>query len=191
MYKVMIGYLLVLLDISFQIGNDGNRADLLPDFIGFLIIIWGIWKWRKESQKFKPFLITVIVAFVYSYVAYVLDMFGIIYKWPDLAGTMISLFSDLLKMATVFIFIKFISDMEKNHGNLQSKKMVMIWRIMMVCYLAQYLFLSVQEVGIAFLVFGKIAAFTFLFYIFTSAGILSMEKKNMQKASVSNNKKKK
>ncbi len=187
MYRVMIGYLFVLFDIVFKLTEAGNKADLFPDFIGFLLIFWGMWGFRKESAGWKRFVIGISVAFVYTYVAYILDMFGVLYKLSDIANMAISVVSDLLKMISILLFINVIKDMEKKRGNLQSVKMTMIWRIMFVCYFAQYLFITVQQVEIAFFLFSKLCVFTFLFYIFTTGNLLSMQKKNQMNNSKNGN----
>lgn len=187
MYRVMIGYLFVLFDIVFKLTEAGNKADLFPDFIGFLLIFWGMWGFRKESAGWKRFVIGIGVAFVYTYVAYILDMFGVLYKLSDIANMAISVVSDLLKMISILLFINVIKDMEKKRGNLQSVKMTMIWRIMFVCYFAQYLFITVQQVEIAFFLFSKLCVFTFLFYIFTTGNLLSMQKKNQMNNSKNGN----
>lgn len=183
----MIGYLFVLFDIVFKLTEAGNKADLFPDFIGFLLIFWGMWGFRKESAGWKKFVIGISVAFVYTYVAYILDMFGVLYRLSDIANMAISVASDLLKMISILLFINVIKDMEKKRGNLQSVKMTMIWRIMFVCYFAQYLFITVQQVEIAFFLFSKLCVFTFLFYIFTTGNLLSMQKKNQMNNSKSGN----
>lgn len=126
MYRVMIGYLFVLFDIVFKLTEAGNKADLFPDFIGFLLIFWGMWGFRKESAGWKKFVIGISVAFVYTYVAYILDMFGVLYRLSDIANMAISVASDLLKMISILLFINVIKDMEKKRGNLQSVKMTMI-----------------------------------------------------------------
>lgn len=187
MYRVMIGYLFVLFDIVFKLTEAGNKADLFPDFIGFLLIFWGMWGFRKESAGWKKFVIGISVAFVYTYVAYILDMFGVLYRLSDIANMAISVVSDLLKMISILLFINVIKDMEKKRGNLQSVKMTMIWRIMFVCYFAQYLFITVQQVEIAFFLFSKLCVFTFLFYIFTTGNLLSMQKKNQMNNSKNGN----
>lgn len=187
MYRVMIGYLFVLFDIVFKLTEAGNKADLFPDFIGFLLIFWGMWGFRKESAGWKKFVIGISVAFVYTYVAYILDMFGVLYRLSDIANMAISVVSDLLKMISILLFINVIKDMEKKRGNLQSVKMTMIWRIMFVCYFAQYLFITVQQVEIVFFLFSKLCVFTFLFYIFTTGNLLSMQKKNQMNNSKNGN----
>ena len=146
-----------------------------------------MWGFRKESAGWKRFVIGISVAFVYTYVAYILDMFGVLYKLSDIANMAISVVSDLLKMISILLFINVIKDMEKKRGNLQSVKMTMIWRIMFVCYFAQYLFITVQQVEIAFFLFSKLCVFTFLFYIFTTGNLLSMQKKNQMNNSKNGN----
>ena len=186
MYRVMIGYLFVLFDVVFKLTDAGNKADLFPDFIGFLLIFWGMWGFRKESERWKQLVVGIGVAFVYTYAAYVLDMFGVLSKIPELAILAVSVGSDLLKMISIYLFTNVIKDMEKKRGNLQSTKMIMIWRIMFICYFAQYLFISMQQAEIAFFLFSKLAVFTFLFYIFTTGNLISLQKRNMTAASDKN-----
>lgn len=182
MYRVMFGYLLLLFDVVFKLSDGGNKADLFPDFVGVVLIFWGMWKFREESSRWKQLAIGLAVTFVYTYAAYILDMFAIMSKFPDLLIMGISVASDLLKMVTIFLFTNMLRDMEQTRGNLQVTKMIMIWRIMFICIFAQYLFITVQKVEIAFFFFSKLAVFTFLFYIFTTGNIISVQnRKKLEK----------
>lgn len=181
MVRIMIGYFLVLFDMVFQLGNQGNRADILPDFIGYLLIFWGAWKYNNKTPDFKKFNISLIVAFVYSYVAYILDMYGIMSKMPVMAVTMISAASDMLKVTTIFLLTFALKSFKNPSLDIQSKRMLMVWRVILVCYIAEYVFLSFDEIEIAFFFFSKICAVTVIFYIFTSFDTLRMEQKNKNK----------
>ncbi|MDD6856991.1 MAG: hypothetical protein PUD71_01265 [Lachnospiraceae bacterium] len=177
MIRIIIGYFLVLFDIVYQIGSQGNRADILPDFIGYLLIFWGAWKYKNGSADFKKFNISLIVAFVYSYVAYILDMYGLMSKMPVMAVTMISAASDMLKVTTIFLLTFALKSFKNPRLDIQSKRLTMVWRVILVCYIAEYVFLNFEEIEIAFFFFSKICAVTVIFYVFTSFDILRSEQK--------------
>lgn len=174
MIRILTGYFLVLFDIVFRLGQQGNKADLLPDFIGYLLILWGAWKYRNGSPEYKKFNISLAAAFVYSYAAYILDMYGIMSKLPYMAVTMISVASDMFKITTIFLLVFALRSFKNPRLDIQCRRIMMIWRIMFVCYVAEYAFLTFKEVEIAFFFFSKICAVTVIFYIFTSYDILRL-----------------
>jgi len=69
------GFILIFLDFNLNIGE--SKIDLIPDFLGYIIMIRGLLEMADESiffKKVRPYL-TVMVGF--SGVLYLLDMLGV------------------------------------------------------------------------------------------------------------------
>ena len=83
MLKVIVAFLLISIDIVVSPDKKAN-LDLLPDFIGYAILIYQFYKFRKDNSEndslkvaAKQGMITAAITFVVSYVAYILDMYGL------------------------------------------------------------------------------------------------------------------
>lgn len=75
MSKIFIGFILIFLDFNLNLGN--SQIGLLPDFIGYIMMINGIDEMALESplfMKVKPYATFMAV---YSGIIYLLDLLGI------------------------------------------------------------------------------------------------------------------
>ena len=84
--KVIVAFLFISIDIVVSPDKKAN-LDLLPDFIGYAILIYQflkLWKDNSENDSLKVAakqgMITAVITFVISYAAYILDLYGILYK---------------------------------------------------------------------------------------------------------------
>jgi hypothetical protein len=178
----MIKFIVAMFLISFDAvvsPNGQARFDLLPDFIGYGIMIYGFWKfWKKDSDNgkensslriaIKQAWIVSGVAFVASYVAYILDMYGILYKINDNIVLFVSLLLDLCYLVAIFMFIQVLSAMQGRNTNFQVKRMTMLWKFMFLCIVCEYISLPISSVAMTFFIFDKVINMIFMFYIFTS-----------------------
>ena len=53
MSKIFIGFLFVFLNLSFKL-DDTHVINLLPDFIGFMLLYLGTRELREESRAIPP-----------------------------------------------------------------------------------------------------------------------------------------
>lgn len=174
MLKVIAAFFLISVDLVI---SPDNKAyfDLLPDFIGYAILIYQFYKFRKGNPEntsvkiaTKQGMITAAVTFVFTYIAYILDMYGILYKVNDNLTTMISVVSELAFLLNIFMFIQNLSALQGQNSNYQIKRMNMLWKIMFLCILCEYISMPVKSVAFTFFIFEKAITIIFMCYIFTS-----------------------
>lgn len=175
MIKLFVGLFLVVFD--FVIGFNGNvNFDLLPDFIGYALIVYGFFSIRKKSGKntqelltaTKQGMISTLVVFVLSYAAYLLDMYGVLSGWNQVLITVISVTLDLGLLLTMFMLIQILSALQGKDKNFQVKAMLVLWKVMCLCIACEYISMPVPEVAKTFLVFEKAAAVMYMAYVLTA-----------------------
>ena len=75
MSKIFVGLLLVFLDINFTFNT--TTIGLLPDFIGYFILIGGLAEMAAVNSHFgkaRPFAIAMAI---YTLILYILDLIGL------------------------------------------------------------------------------------------------------------------
>lgn len=174
----MIKFIVAMFLISFDAivsPNGQAKFDLLPDFIGYAIILYGFWRFWKQSGEessvriaIKQAWIATGIIFVLSYAAYILDMYGIMYKMNDNIVLLISVILDTGFLVVIFMFIQVLSAMQGNDTNFQVKRMTMLWRVMFLCIVCEYISLPIPSVAMTFFFFDKVITIVFMFYILTS-----------------------
>lgn len=174
----MIKFIVAVFLISFDavISPNGQaKFDILPDFIGYAIIIYGFWRFWKQCREndsmktaIKQAWIVSGITFVMSYAAYILDMYGVLYRMNDNIVVFLSVLLDIGFLVVIFMFIQVLSAMQGKDSNFQVKRMTMLWRIMFLCIACEYISLPISTVAMTFFIFDKVITMVFMFYIFTS-----------------------
>lgn len=174
MIKFIVSIFLISFDIVIS-PNGQAKFDILPDFIGYAIIIYGFWKFWKQSEDnisvrtvIRQAWIASGITFVVSYVAYILDMYGILYKMNKNIVIFLSVLLDIGFLIVIFMFIQLLSALQGKDTNFQVKRMTMLWKIMFLCIVCEYISLPVNSVAMTFFIFDKVINMVFMFYILTS-----------------------
>lgn len=175
MIKLIVGLFLIVFDLV--IGFNGNiNFDLLPDFIGYAIIAYGFFSIRKKSgkntQEFlvatKQGMISAVVVFIMSYVMYLLDMYGILSGLNKVIVISTSVIMDLGLLLIMFMIIQILSALQGKDTNFQVKAMLVLWKVMCLCVVCEYISIPVPEVAKTFLVFEKAVAVMYMVYMMTA-----------------------
>ena len=186
--KVIVAFLFISIDIVVSPDKKAN-LDLLPDFIGYAILIYQFFKlWKDNSENdslkvaAKQGMITAVITFVISYAAYILDMYGILYKINANIIVMLSAILELAFLLNIFMFIQNLSALQGNESNYQIKRMNMLWKIMFLCILCEYISMPIESVALTFFIFEKAIMVIFICYIFTSD--MTYKKKLKEKSGI-------
>ena len=75
MGKIFWGFMLLFLD--FNINIDACSIGLIPDFIGYILLLKGIDELSQETDYFARYRGLAIAKIVYSVITYVLDLMGV------------------------------------------------------------------------------------------------------------------
>ena len=212
MIKIAIGMLLIAFD--YVISPDGKtKIDLLPDFIGYAIIVYGFYiilknyniysdksnkkngsksisvkagktlpvkkgknKHKAEEtyktnlkEKVKQGMAATGIVCILTYIAYLLDMYGVLVKMPAIAVGTISLLSDLSMLLVMYLYIQILSALQGENLHFQIGRMMFLWKMTILCIVCEYISFSFDTAAMTFVVFEKILLIIFICYILTSS----------------------
>ena len=74
MQKVFIGILLILLDFHLEFST--GHLGLIPDFIGYFVLLRGLRQLTEDGPSFKRAIPAAIGIGIYSFFLWVADLFG-------------------------------------------------------------------------------------------------------------------
>lgn len=212
MIKIAIGMLLIAFD--YVISPDGKmKIDLLPDFIGYAIIVYGFYKILKNcniysdksnkenggksisvkagkvasvkkgknkhkaeetyktnlKEKVKQGVTASVIVCILTYIAYLLDMYGVLVKMPAMAVGAISMISDLSMLLVMYLYIQILLALQGENFHFQIERMMFLWKMTILCIACEYISFSVDAATMTFVVFEKILLIIFICYILTSS----------------------
>ncbi len=101
MIKFVVAFIFILFDLV--LGVENIQFDLLPDFIGYAVLIYGIWRLQKrhgENQEFqaaaKQGILLCAISAVITYLCCLLDLYGVISDMGMYAAWSAALVTDIL-----------------------------------------------------------------------------------------------
>ena len=80
MSKIFIGFLFVFLNLSFKL-DDTHVINLLPDFIGFMLLYLGTRELREESRRYTTAAPWLLVLTAYGIASWLMKLLGIDGGW--------------------------------------------------------------------------------------------------------------
>lgn len=176
MFKFIFAFILVLFDAVIAMEN--VQLDLLPDFIGYGIMIYGVWKLKKANTENKEFqivakssMILFTVSMIVSYIVCLLDLYGVI---VDSGKNMIQIFSitvDIFGLLAIYMYMKLLEALQGNKQNFQIKAMNTLLIVKILCVACQYIAITFEmpEFYVTFMLFNMLTSLVMLVYMATSA----------------------
>ena len=160
MKYILIGFLLIFLD--FNINLTSSTLELIPDFIGDIVMVNGLTEMARENYQFikvKPYAIGMAV---YTGILYFLDFAGI-------TGSF-GVFGYILVIATIVVslYISYgivmgVQEMElKYHTFLNGENLKSMWYFLAACSASAFFAMVIPTLAAVFLILGLIAAISFL-----------------------------
>lgn len=175
MIKILIGFVFIIVDMMFKISEGNATFDLLPDYIGYVIVIWGFWGIRKrlenneEADKvIKKGMLICAIMFVVSYVLCLLDLHGLSAKFGTYVSLLLGLLSDVGMIVMLYFYITMLEKLQGANSNFQIKRMMNLVKIMCLCIACQYVSFSMSMVMATFIVFEMIVAVILMMYMVIS-----------------------
>lgn len=130
MKKIFIGLIFVLFDFTLTLNGFG--VGLLPDFVGYILLVLGFRELAALSVKFqraKPFAILMVV---YSVIDYVMKLLGLRLSggFAPMFGMLIGLLTLVLMLYIIYLITLAVADMEDVMGrNLEAAALRTGWRL--------------------------------------------------------------
>jgi hypothetical protein len=158
--NIFIGFLLIFLDFNLDINT--CRIGLIPDFIGYIILINGLKEMTFESkcfEKIKPF---VAGMGVYSSILYAMDLFGLSANLSGF-GVLLGIASTIISLYISYVIIEGVRNTEINHNaDLNSASLKSTWTLMAVFQTASYVSSILPALAIICIIVSFIVAILFL-----------------------------
>lgn len=95
MLKILIGLAVVLIDVGFdlsQVNLGSGVAEVLPDFIGYLLILWGSGDIMNQNWRFSKYRWYTFALFIFSLIVATIRLFmdhnGLTMGIVDFIGTL-------------------------------------------------------------------------------------------------------
>jgi len=134
MKKIFIGLLLVFLDFNLTLNN--SQIGLIPDFIGYIVMVKGLEEMTDESPLFpkvRPFTVGMAV---YTGILYALDLFGIAVS-AGLLSFLLGIVSLAVSLYISYNIVMGVRDMEDRYGtDLNGEQLKSRWMIVAVFSIA-------------------------------------------------------
>lgn len=177
MFKFAVALFLITFDP--KLSPDGKAEfDMLPDFIGYVIMIYGFYKiWKRNKEEIealgsviKKAEIATIAAFVISYIQYLLDMYGIFQGLNKYLILIIGFATDITLVLVIYMYIQVLAALQQDKMYFQVKGLSTLWKVLLICVAGEYLtIMYVSSVAYTFFVFVILISIVFIIYMFTSA----------------------
>lgn len=160
MKNIFIGFILIFLDINLNINS--SKIDLIPDFVGYIVMIRGMAEMVEESTFFMKVRPYVTAVAVYSGVLYLLDLVGT-YKSLGVLTYILAIISTTALLYVSYNIVMGVLDMEGiynihlNGGSLKS-----IWTIYAVLNVLTFVLMLFPPAAIFCIMITFIVAICFL-----------------------------
>lgn len=111
MKKIFYGMLFVFFNYSITFGN--SSIGLVPDFIGYLLMLLGIKELAADSEYYTKLRPVLIGLFVLSLIFYLLNLLGIIATYNEVLVILINIIAVGGSLYSSYMITCGIVDMEK------------------------------------------------------------------------------
>lgn len=161
MSNLFYGFLLVFL--NFNLTFDSIVINLLPDFLGYYLIMKGLKELTSESDHFMKVIPFAQGMMVYSTIRYILDVVGISSRlgWINVG---LSIIVTIFLLYIVYEIIQGILELErKMMTNLNGATLLLEWKIIAVLDIINYLVMFLPLISVLFIF--VVAVITILFLV--------------------------
>jgi len=160
MRNIFIGFILIFLDFNLDLGN--SRIGLIPDFIGYIVIIRGLEEMFEEStlfMKVKPFVAGMAV---YTGILYFLDLVGVSMSLGVLTYVL-ALTSTAISLYISYNIVMGVIDMEGKYNRpLNGDSLKSTWTLLAVFNVLSFVSLLIPPVAIISIIASFIVTICFL-----------------------------
>jgi glucan phosphoethanolaminetransferase (alkaline phosphatase superfamily) len=160
MRKIFIGMLFVFLDFTLTLNT--SRIELIPDFIGYILMVQGLMELADESLwfgKVRPYAIGMAI---YSGVLYVFDLFGT----TDSTGVLSWVFGLISTGISLYIsygIVMGVQDIESmQNRNLDGSELMAKWKLYAILSAIIYLLVFIPVLNVLAIIAGFVIAVYFL-----------------------------
>lgn len=160
MRNIFIGLLFIFLD--FHIDFDATRIGLIPDFIGYIIMINGLNELSFKNMRFSKIRPFAVGMAIYTGVLYAFDLLAVSFNLGGLS-LLLGLASTIISLYISYNIVMGVKDMELAYSQqLNGDNLLTIWKVVAVLSLAIYLLFFIPALGILCVIGNIVVAIIFL-----------------------------
>jgi len=128
--NIFIGLLFIFLNFNLNLG--GMQIDLLPNFVGYLLMIKGIDELIKESEFFDKVRPWAVIMACYTGVIFFLDLIGVSYQLQGFS-IILGIINMSISFFILYQIVSGIIDIEQKYGIiLEGDKLKSLWSCMTI-----------------------------------------------------------
>lgn len=161
MKNIFIGLLFVFLDFNLNLNT--VKIELIPDFVGYIIMAKGLVELFEESDRFikiKPYVTGMAV---YTGIVFFMDLLGITVSLGDFVGLILGILSTAISLYISYNIVMGIKDMETASGvELNSFSLYKCWRLLAVFTLITYVIFFIPFLAVLSIITALVSAICFL-----------------------------
>lgn len=163
MKKIFWGFLLIFIDIN--IGSGSFKIDLLPDFVGEILLLYGMKELQNESRHFNDYLTLAKGFIVVSVCSFVI---GLLVQ-SVLINIVISIVSVVLFIILSYHIVKGIADIQDKYSvYMEAEALYSCWVVIAVCTAMGILVYIIQFLAIIYFVIMLLVTILFLIKLSTA-----------------------
>jgi len=147
---------------DFNIDTETARIGLIPDFIGYILIVYGLNELINKSGFFKKTKPFAIVMAVYTGVLYAMDLFGVTSD-ITVISFILGLASTIMSLYISYNIVMGVKDMETVYSQqLNGDSLLLMWKLLAVFSIIIYALVLIPALGIIALIAGLVISVLFL-----------------------------
>lgn len=138
MKKIFLGLLFISFNYAINIHN--MSVGLIPDFIGYLLMLFGTKELISESENFSKVRPALMGMLVFSVIIYLLNLAGIIGTSNEVLAMLINIIAVIGSLYSSYMITCGVADMETNLNiKLAADKLMYKWKIKAMFLILGYL----------------------------------------------------
>ncbi len=160
MDKIFIGFLLIFLDFNLFFGY--SQIGLIPDFVGYIVMIKGLEEMARESTRFETVKPYAIIMAVYTGILYYMDFTGITFSMGGLS-LLLGVLDSVISLSISYNIVMGVIDMEIKYNTLLNGYMLKAtWTILAIFSILSYVVMFYTAIAMLCIIIGFIASICFL-----------------------------
>lgn len=160
MKNIFIGFVLIFLDFNLNLGN--SKIGLLPDFMGYIVMINGLVEMSEKSPMFmdaKPYATGMAV---FTAILYLFDVVGFSVSLGEVSYVL-AITSTIVSLYISYKIVMGVIDMERIYNaQLNGDSLKSNWTILAVFNILAFVSLLISVLAVVCIIVALIAAICFL-----------------------------
>ncbi len=159
MKNIFIGFIFIFLDFNLKLGN--SKIGLIPDFVGYMIMLNGLEEMARESKFFIKVRPYVTGMAVYSSLIYIVDFFGASVSLGLLSFSL-AFTSTIISLYISYNIVMGVLDIEEQYNtHLAGPSLKTRWQYLAIFSVSSFI-LQISPLAIICIIISIIVAIYFL-----------------------------